>query len=111
MDINVQKFGEVIVVTLAGEIDGKTAPQAQRTIISALEGEASILIDMTGTRYMSSAGLRMLLLVHREVGARKAKLALCGVSQEIQDVMVATGFWQFFVVGKNLEEGLAVLAR
>ncbi len=55
-----------------------------------------LILDMTRVDYLSSAGLRLLLLTYREVTAARGKVVLLGVSREIQTVMSHTGFLSFF---------------
>ena len=67
MEINVKASAGVTVVELAGDIDSNTAPQAQERILPLVQPAAKILLDMSGVEYMSSAGLRMLLSMYRQV--------------------------------------------
>jgi len=53
---------------------------------------------------MSSAGLRMMLLIYRHATASNGKVALVGLSEQISDTMSATGFLTFFVVCSTIEQ-------
>jgi anti-sigma B factor antagonist len=66
-------------------------------------------VEMSGVQYMSSAGLRVLLSTHRQVASQSARLALSGLSADVNETMEATGFLQFFTVFETLDEGLAGL--
>jgi len=68
-----------------------------------------VLIDMTRVDYMSSAGLRMMLSIHRQASGNKGQLVLVGLSEEIKDTMSATGFLNFFIIQDTLQAGLAAL--
>ena len=46
--------------------------------------------------YMSSAGLRMLLVIYRTIVGQGGKVVLVGLSEELQDTMALTGFLDFF---------------
>ena len=67
MEIHIRAIGQVVVVSVAGDIDGRTAPQARDEVAAQVPQGASILLDMSGVAYMSSAGLRMLLATYRQV--------------------------------------------
>ncbi len=56
--------------------------------------------------YLSSAGLRMLLLAYRQAAARESDLLLAGLSEEIRDTMEMTGFLDFFTTIDTVEAGL-----
>ncbi|PTY03839.1 anti-sigma B factor antagonist [Opitutaceae bacterium EW11] len=85
-----------VLVACEGHIDGKTAPELQATL-APLFGEASaIVLDLSKVDYMSSAGLRVLLLVHRQLVAKKGRTVLVGLSESLTETMRITGFLQFF---------------
>jgi len=105
MQIDVKKDGAVSIVTIEGAVDGKTAPEAQGKITPLLQPNSAVILDMSKVNYMSSAGLRTLLLVYRQSSAQNSRLALVGVSEEVKDVMSMTGFLKFFTLCSNIEEG------
>jgi anti-sigma B factor antagonist len=109
MEISSRSADDAAVVTLQGELDGKTAPAAQQQIVPLIPTQGKIVLDMQQVGYMSSAGLRMMLLLYRQALARDTKIALAGLSEEIRDTMSATGFLDFFVVSDTVDEGLALL--
>ncbi|GEO81283.1 STAS domain-containing protein [Pararhodospirillum oryzae] len=109
MAINVSECQAVKVIAVDGSIDGKTAPEVQGEILPAVAGIDRVILDLSQVDYMSSAGLRMLLTLYRQFQARKGRIALVGVSEEIQDVMSHTGFIGFFALADTLEEAVALL--
>jgi anti-sigma B factor antagonist len=108
MKVSIKEHAGVVVAAIAGEIDGKTAPEAQSAALAAVRDGAPFIIDMSETTYLSSAGLRVLLIVHRESTARSARAVLVGVRAEIRDVMSATGFLRFFTLADTLDAGVAI---
>ena len=111
MDIVTKVEGANIIATIGGEIDGKSAPRVQAELLAALEGGSHLLLDMQAVTFLSSAGLRMLLLLYRQIAAKDGKVVLVGVSEEIQDTMAMTGFSKFFIITESKEAGLAALAQ
>jgi anti-sigma B factor antagonist len=109
MEINLKTVKQVTIVEIAGDIDGKSAPEAQAQILALVQPGGKILLDMSRVDYMSSAGLRMLLATYRQVTSQKAAIGLVGLSEDIQDTMSATGFLSFFTVYETVEAGLAAL--
>ena len=110
MDIKVAIKQNTQVVTIVGEIDGSSAPQAQEVILAQVSEGSKVVLDMTGVTYMSSAGLRMLLLAYRTVNSRGGKIVLVGLSSDLKDTMSVTGFLDFFTCVDTLDAGLAALA-
>lgn len=109
MEINVKSRGQVTVVEVAGDIDSNTAPQAQERILPLVQPAAKLLLDMSGVEYMSSAGLRMLLSMYRQVSRQNGGIVLVGLVEEIKDTMSVTGFLNFFTIRDTLDEGLKAL--
>ncbi|MBD2195143.1 MULTISPECIES: anti-sigma factor antagonist [Calothrix] len=101
--------GEVTLVELEGEVDGKTAPEVQKQVLPLVQPNSKLLVDLTKVPYMSSAGLRILLSLHRTFSDQKGKFVLVGVAPEIQDTMEITGFLNFFNLRDTVESGLNFL--
>jgi anti-sigma B factor antagonist len=110
MDVNVATRQNAQVVTIVGEIDGSSAPKAQDVILAQVGEGAKVVLDMTGVTYMSSAGLRMLLLAYRTVNGKGGKMALVGLSSDLKDTMSVTGFLDFFTCSDTLDAGVAAVA-
>ena len=102
-----EKDGAAMAV-LSGEIDGKTAPEAQSKLLPFLGDHKSLVLDVSAVTFMSSAGLRLMLLLYRHATAAGGKVALVGLCEQIRDTMSATGFLDFFKVCDSHEA--AVLA-
>ena len=110
MEINVKSIGQVTVVEIAGDIDSNTAPQAQEQVLPLVQPGSKMLLDMSGVEYMSSAGLRMLLSMYRQISRGDGSIVLVGLSEEIKDTMSVTGFLNFFTTHDTVDEGLQALA-
>ncbi len=107
METTVGTVDGVSVVKLEGDLDGNTAPTAQARIVPLIQPGCKIVLDMTGVSYMSSAGLRVMLLVFRQVKARGGAIALSGLSEEVKDTMSLTGFLDFFSTYDTVEAATA----
>ncbi|MCW5977346.1 MAG: STAS domain-containing protein [Bryobacteraceae bacterium] len=110
MNVVITEVGDVSTIRLDGSIDGKTAPLVREQIAPTLEKASKVILDMTKVNYLSSAGLRLLLLVYREFAAKKGKLVLLNVSPEIQSVMSHTGFLSFFTLAGSDVEAMGAFA-
>lgn len=110
MNVTILPESGVTRVVLEGSIDGKTAPQIREELSPTLQQTQNLVIDMSQVDYLSSAGLRLLLLLYREITARKGKLVLLRVSPEIRTVMSHTGFLSFFTLADSQQEALHAFA-
>lgn len=109
MEVSTKTEQDVTVITIDGELDGKTSPVAQENILPACTSECTIALDMSGVTFMSSAGLRLMLSIYRKVTAVNGKLVLVGLSEELADTMSATGFLEYFTTATTQDEGIAAL--
>ncbi len=109
MKIDIRPMEAISVVIVQGTIDGSTAPQAQEEILPLVQPGCKLLLDMAQCEYMSSAGLRMMLMLFRRVSGTSGKLVLSGLSEEIRDTMSLTGFLDFFTTADTLDLGIAAL--
>jgi anti-sigma B factor antagonist len=109
MEITINEVQSVTVVALSGDLDGSTAPEAQAQIVPLAVSDARIALDMSNVPYMSSAGLRMLLVLYRTIAGSGGKVVLVGLTSDLEDTMRLTGFLDFFDHYATLDEGIAAL--
>lgn len=109
MNVFARAEGHITVLEIEGNIDGKTAPLFQEPVLSHIKPEARLLLDLSQVEFMSSAGLRAMLLIYREAGSKQVRLVLVGLNENIRTTMIATGFLKFFTVLESLADGLAAL--
>jgi len=110
MEIEFETVDGITVVTLFGELDSRTAPIVQERLLDLPSPEARVLLDMSGVNYISSAGLRALLMLYRRMATSDGRVALVGLTESIRDVMTITGFLDFFAAYDTLPEGVAALS-
>jgi anti-anti-sigma factor len=95
-------------VTIKGRLDTETAPVLERQLI-ALLGEGGIVLDMAAVRFVSSAGLRILLKAAKGAKAAGHGFALCGLQSTVQEVFEISGFDQIITMRPTRAEALAAL--
>ncbi len=111
MTLTVKTINNVTVAEIVGDLDRSTSLEIQEQFLPHIHRGTRVLLDMSHVNYMSSAGLRMLLVMYREVKAREATIALAGLSERLLDIMAVTGFLKHFTVSATVEEGIAVLQQ
>ncbi len=93
MDINELSEGKATVLALAGRLDSNTCGDLEKHLLGAIDrGTAAVVVDFADLAYVSSAGLRVLLMAAKRLRAGDGKLALCGLSDNIRDVFKMSGF-------------------
>lgn len=92
MTINKTQENGKRVLALDGRLDTTTAPQLQDVLIPLFDEAKEIALDFTKISYVSSAGLRVLLMGQKTAKSKGALMTLCGVSAEVMEVFEMTGF-------------------
>jgi anti-sigma B factor antagonist len=110
MKLEMSEDNGILTVRLEGSLDGKTAPEAREQLQRFLGANSKLILDLTKVDYLSSAGLRLLLVLYRELAARKGKLVLLGVSEDIRTVMSHTGFLSFFTLVDSAVEAVRAVS-
>lgn len=102
MEFAHENAGDVVVARLSGRLDSQSAPSAEEQLTQLIGNERPRLaIDLSNLEYVSSAGLRVLLLVARKVQQAQGKLALFGLAPGVRDVFSISGFDTIFTVRDN----------
>ena len=109
MEIQTKTVDDVMVVSLTGEINGRNAPEVQDRLLPLAEPGCRLLLNMNGISYMSSAGLRTLLMLYRQIDRQGGCVALSNLQEMIQDMMSVTGFLDFFTAYATEGEGIQAL--
>ena len=87
-----QKYG-VLILNISGRIDGSNAFEFQNKVEeSVVEGNTAVVLDLTDLVYISSAGLRVILLLAKNLKSQKVKLVMCSVIGPVKDVFTISGF-------------------
>lgn len=106
MEITVTTKGTAQIFCPLGDIDGKTAPDVLEKVKAAAVAGGRVILDLSQTPYMSSAGLRVMLSIYRHVIGSKGKFVLTGMNDEIKDTMEMTGFLSQFTTADTVDDGL-----
>lgn len=111
MKINFEKIKGVDIVSLIGRFDGNTASSVKDETMEKLNENTSLIINMKDCEYVSSAGLRVLMIIAKTLKSRGGTGVLVEMSEEVGDVMEMTGFGNIFRSFKTIGEALEFLQR
>ena len=109
MQIDEERTAAALVIAPVGRVDSVSSSELERLVVRHLDaGERRLVIDLLGVEYISSAGLRVLLLAAKRLKPRGA-LVLCGIGPSVRTVLELAGFMSLFVVEPFRAEALARL--
>lgn len=100
----------VLTAMVDGRIDGTNAKEFQQELEKAIaDVDKAVLLDMSGLAYISSAGLRVMLLVAKTLDKQDVKFAVYAMSEQIRDVFLISGFDKIINVYDSREQALTIL--
>jgi anti-anti-sigma factor len=107
MEFSYRKSGDFCVIDIAGQVKVPDFADLQRKLLGVIEsGEKNIVINCTGLTYISSTGLRILLVALKKVTAAGGTMRIAGLQDNIREIMVIAGFTSIFSIFTTLEEAL-----
>ena len=92
MNYEITQDNTKLSVKLEGPLDVRTSPDLERALFPALEGMTDVDVDLEGVDYISSAGLRILLVVEQTVEEKQGTLVIRNVCENVMDIFKITGF-------------------
>ncbi len=100
------------ILELVGRIDNVTSADMESKINVALDGSPSALVlDFSGITFVSSIGLRVLLMAAKRCRKQNAALALHSVAPAITELFGLSGLKAFFPVHESRDAALAAVAQ
>ena len=91
MNIEKKLDGDNLVISLEGRLDTMTAPELEEVIKGNVDGVKALTIDMTKLEYISSAGLRTLLMA-KKLLQNKGVVKVTNINEIVREVFEVTGF-------------------
>jgi len=111
MEIQVTKEKDTVVVTVKGRIDAVTAPEFEKQLADQMAaGEKMFLLNFSGLEYISSAGLRSILVTAKQLKAKEGKLFFAELQRTVKDVFKISGFGSLFASRMAVGIGEAALS-
>lgn len=91
MEITKKLDNTILTASLQGRLDTTTAPQLEETLQASLAGVTELVLDFAELKYISSAGLRVLLGAQKTMN-KQGSMKICHVNSDIMEVFEITGF-------------------
>ena len=110
VEISEQHQGKVIVLQPVGRINNDTSQAFQSRLHACVEPVgAAVLVDLSGVEYISSAGLRALMVASRQSKASQGRLAVAGLTPVVQEIFAISRFSLVVQVFETPAEALTAL--
>jgi anti-sigma B factor antagonist len=110
MEFNTSQHGDVTVVRLIGKLDTQTSPDAETKLMGLIDGGAlKIVINFEELIFISSTGLRVLLLAIKKLKKLDGGMRVFGMNDIVAEVFVISGFNTILTYADNEAAALASL--
>ena len=100
--------GSGTLVALDGRLDSHSAGDAEVRLLAVL-ARGPVVVDLSAVRYVSSAGLRVLLKAAKEARQARSRFAVCGLQAAVREVFEVSGFDRIIETFPGHAEAAAVL--
>ena len=100
MTIEIKKQASETTILIVGRLDTITAPVLEKTISENTENTQSLILDLSGLEYISSAGLRVLLGAQKKM-QKIGSMKLTGVCVEVMEILEMTGFADILTIERK----------
>ena len=97
MTIEIKKNQQETVIEIVGRLDTITAPALAKTISEDIGNTTTLVLDVKGMEYISSAGLRVLLSAQKKM-QKIGSMKVINVCEAVMDVFEMTGFADILVI-------------
>ena len=99
LKINKVSSGTSLTISLEGRLDTTTAPQLEAEVKGGLNGVTELVFDMAALEFISSAGLRVLLLAQKAIG-KQGSMVIRNLIPSVLKVFDVTGFSRILTIEK-----------
>ncbi|NCW26835.1 MAG: anti-sigma factor antagonist [Verrucomicrobia bacterium] len=107
VQIHTNKEGNGTVVQLQGKVDATSAPGVEQALIGVIDkGEKKLVLDCASLDFISSAGLRSLLLAVKKMKAAGGVISLAALQPHVKEVFDISGFSALFTIHSSRADAL-----
>ena len=109
MEINEIKTDQCVIIGITGRLDTTNYSVLEKKIMELIDNNnIKILVECSKMDYISSSGLRILLMGLKKITLMKGKFALCGLQENISEIFEISGFTSIFDIHASSEDALKV---
>jgi anti-sigma B factor antagonist len=109
MEINEQKTDQCVIIGITGRLDTTNYSILEKKLMELIDSHHDkILVECSKMDYVSSSGLRILLMALKKITMAKGKFVLCGLQENIREIFEISGFTNIFEIYNTRDEALKV---
>lgn len=110
MDVQESASGSATLLRAAGRVDSASSAAFEAALLPRIRaGAIRVVLDLSGVEYVSSAGLRVMLMAAKAAKAGGGQLALCCLSPMVAEVFRVSGFSKIIPILGTETEALSAV--
>jgi anti-sigma B factor antagonist len=109
MELSEAKTGNATVLRIVGRVDGSVSKTLEEKLTDIVSRDKNVVVDLGEMAFISSAGLRSLLVAAKRSRAVQGNIALSSLKAEVREVFDISGFSTLFKIYPSEKEALASL--
>ena len=114
MQVTAVRYADVLVVAVKGRIDYMNAEEFKAALLPYLgncsAGRDQVVLDLSSLEYVSSAGLRVLMIAAKEVRAGKGRLVAVSLQPVVREIFEISRFTLVFDLFDSVQDALRALS-
>ena len=107
MHIATQRWAGIALVAVSGRVDHRSAAELEGALSAALDGTGGVVLDFAQVEYISSVGLRVLMVAARQLRERSAPLAIAALQPVVAEIFAISRFDRVLAVHPDVAGALA----
>lgn len=110
MNISIKDENGISIIDLEGNLDTNTSPEVEKNVNELIEADKDkIIIDLSNTGFVSSAGLRVFLSTAKQLTSKGGVFKICSPNDVVKEILDMSGFSTILDVRSNLEEAVSTM--
>ncbi len=108
VELQVDQAEGALVISVTGRIDGVNAQDFHKSLDKETDGSDNpVVLDLEKLSYISSAGLRSILLIAKTLKGRNTKFIMCSLPGPIKEIVEIAGFDKIIDVLNSRSDAIA----
>ena len=109
MDISENSRDGVLVINASGRLDSSSAGELEAVLPARAKDRKAVILSLADVPYVSSAGLRVLLIGAKAAKAAGNTLVITGLSPAVREVFDISGFSKIFTIEADVDAAMAAI--
>ena len=110
IDVKTERRDNVLSMWVSGRLDGSNSKEFEAAVKGAIAaGDRALVMDLADLAYVSSAGLRAILLTAETLWDQEAEFVICSVPGSVLEILEISGFDKLITIRPDRAEALAAI--